>query len=353
MPDISKHLFIMIYIMGFLLGIIQLTLNQIYISKTRDVCYKKLQFYNWAFFGHIAINFIYFYGLYFYISWDVKDFILFLVNSCFVIYLFSAVQMMQSFGGYRITYSKILIAVAGSFYTIAYSLSYKVMASEVRDIPTNLALAISVLSEILLAGTILFYCAKLVINWAGNRNVGDYGLLIPVFSIGTVAYMLFNTYVDVCFYFFEDKTVIWGINIYNLSVLYYIILNLVAIPLVYKRKTFLNRLLGTSDSSSSSDNAVVEFQTSTILDSVEKYHLSAREIEVLNLIYRGKSNPDISSTLFISNNTVKHHVNSIFKKTGVKNRYELLSIIKKRISFLVGTIFKLDQEMALWCHLLF
>jgi DNA-binding CsgD family transcriptional regulator len=235
--------------------------------------------------------------------------------------------MMQSFGGFRIPYSKILIVAAGSFYTIAYSLSYKVMTNEVR-IPRDLALTIFVLSEILLAGTILFCCAKLIIDWARNRNASDYGLLIPVFSIGTVVYMLFNTYVDVCFYFFEDRTVIWGINIYNLTVLYYIILNLVSIPLVYKRESFLNMLLGKGDSSPLSDYTMVEFQTSTILDSAEKYHLSAREIEVLNLIYRGKSNPDISSILFISNNTVKHHVNSIFKKMGVKNRYELLSIIK-------------------------
>jgi DNA-binding CsgD family transcriptional regulator len=50
--------------------------------------------------------------------------------------------------------------------------------------------------------------------------------------------------------------------------------------------------------------------------------LSSREVEVLRLIAAGQSNRAIAETLFISPNTVLHHVSNIFTKTGVANRAE-------------------------------
>jgi DNA-binding CsgD family transcriptional regulator len=48
--------------------------------------------------------------------------------------------------------------------------------------------------------------------------------------------------------------------------------------------------------------------------------LTGREVEVLRLIAAGCSNRAIAETLFISPNTVLHHVSSIFAKIGVANR---------------------------------
>ena len=48
--------------------------------------------------------------------------------------------------------------------------------------------------------------------------------------------------------------------------------------------------------------------------------LTSREVEVLRLIAAGHSNRAIASALFISPNTVLHHVSSIFAKLGVANR---------------------------------
>lgn len=63
---------------------------------------------------------------------------------------------------------------------------------------------------------------------------------------------------------------------------------------------------------------------------IQKYELSSRETEVLNLIIEGASNGEISGKLFISENTVKFHVRNILKKTGCANRSELLAVLNQK-----------------------
>lgn len=48
--------------------------------------------------------------------------------------------------------------------------------------------------------------------------------------------------------------------------------------------------------------------------------LSIRETDVLTLVGRGKTNPEIADELVISRNTVQNHVKSIFRKIKVTNR---------------------------------
>jgi DNA-binding CsgD family transcriptional regulator len=51
--------------------------------------------------------------------------------------------------------------------------------------------------------------------------------------------------------------------------------------------------------------------------------LTEREAEVLRLVARGRSNPDIAEELVLSVNTVTRHVSNIFDKTTSANRVEL------------------------------
>jgi len=50
--------------------------------------------------------------------------------------------------------------------------------------------------------------------------------------------------------------------------------------------------------------------------------LTAREIDVVRLLARGRSNRDIASELRITENTTANHVRSILMKTGAANRTE-------------------------------
>ena len=58
--------------------------------------------------------------------------------------------------------------------------------------------------------------------------------------------------------------------------------------------------------------------------------LTTREIEVLQLMAEGKSNKEIGAALFISEGTVKTHVNSIHEKLSVSDRTEAVIVALKR-----------------------
>jgi len=58
-----------------------------------------------------------------------------------------------------------------------------------------------------------------------------------------------------------------------------------------------------------------------------KFALSAREIEVLQWVARGKSNQQIAEKLFLSPFTVKNHIQNILKRMGAKNRVEAASLL--------------------------
>jgi two-component system NarL family response regulator len=58
--------------------------------------------------------------------------------------------------------------------------------------------------------------------------------------------------------------------------------------------------------------------------------LTGRELNVLELLARGKSNKEIGTSLYISETTVKSHLRSIFRKLNVLSRSEAISVASRR-----------------------
>ena len=61
----------------------------------------------------------------------------------------------------------------------------------------------------------------------------------------------------------------------------------------------------------------------------DKYNISNREREVIQLILDGKSNKEIQCSLVVSIHTVKNHIYNIYKKLGVNSRYSLIHFMTR------------------------
>jgi DNA-binding CsgD family transcriptional regulator len=69
----------------------------------------------------------------------------------------------------------------------------------------------------------------------------------------------------------------------------------------------------------------IMIQSEVLEDVTTKYHLTAREKEILLLIVTGKTQVAIAKELFISLATVKTHTANIYSKLGINSRFELFA----------------------------
>ena len=60
----------------------------------------------------------------------------------------------------------------------------------------------------------------------------------------------------------------------------------------------------------------------------QRHGLNPRETEVLELMLAGHTNREMAGKLFISESTVKKHVNAVYHKLGVKNRMGLANLMR-------------------------
>lgn len=65
-------------------------------------------------------------------------------------------------------------------------------------------------------------------------------------------------------------------------------------------------------------------------ESLEEEGLTRRELEILQLMVTGSSNPDIAEKLFVSRSTIKFHVSNILMKLGAATRTEAVAIALQR-----------------------
>jgi DNA-binding NarL/FixJ family response regulator len=57
--------------------------------------------------------------------------------------------------------------------------------------------------------------------------------------------------------------------------------------------------------------------------------LTQREVEILSLIAQGLTNGEIAGRLFLSNHTIKTHINRIFSKTGSRDRVAAIAYAQR------------------------
>ncbi len=58
----------------------------------------------------------------------------------------------------------------------------------------------------------------------------------------------------------------------------------------------------------------------------QRYGLSGREVDIMELVARGAANREIAAELFIAEKTVKNHINRLFAKLGVTSRGQAVAL---------------------------
>ena len=78
---------------------------------------------------------------------------------------------------------------------------------------------------------------------------------------------------------------------------------------------------------------ISEFKKGNVVSDEESdFNLSSREKEVLNLLGEGNNYKEIAEELFISVDTVRHHIRNIYRKLHVHSRSEAVAkAIRKKL----------------------
>lgn len=92
------------------------------------------------------------------------------------------------------------------------------------------------------------------------------------------------------------------------------------------RQKIIEAIRGTMDGKSFVDPAVAGKLLNQVASnqtqpaSILKDKLTERELDVVRLLAKGMTNPDIAATLHLSDGTVRNHVSAILEKLGVSDR---------------------------------
>ncbi len=103
---------------------------------------------------------------------------------------------------------------------------------------------------------------------------------------------------------------------------------IVLLVMFYSELSNTRKELSTKTDSSVSLNEIMAFANGR----GENYQLTDRECEIINLLMSGRSVRSASEELFLSENTIKTHIRSIYKKLNVHNRQEMIDKLSEELA---------------------
>lgn len=152
--------------------------------------------------------------------------------------------------------------------------------------------------------------AAMLLFWQ-SAKVGSPGRRVALRGLSA-----FYILVHLCYFLFFTLRSLWPYTFY--SGFYFLCLNL--LPLLFLGK-FLRYYFG--------KKLFVPGAAADLEKTLQGYGVSRREQEIIRLVCTGKSNREIEILLFISLKTVKFHLYNIYRKLGVRNRVELVNLVRQ------------------------
>jgi DNA-binding CsgD family transcriptional regulator len=71
---------------------------------------------------------------------------------------------------------------------------------------------------------------------------------------------------------------------------------------------------------------------------IREFGITSRESQIIQEIYKGKTNQEIADKLFVTVQTIKDHTHRIYMKTNIKNRAQLTSFLRRYETIKIHTL---------------
>lgn len=313
MNSISNNIYNLIYIAVIILGGVTLTLTIILRAKERDRQHSAICIFAGAIFVYMLTDFL----TYYFLGEDAPGDVVFALITlsdilfCFLVTAWVNVIAVLIRAENEIGMKWIMVMSA------VYIISSEILSVELGRYDSYALLvengagktALQIINElyvllIIIAGIRCLYILVRKYEKGSTRNAS---MIMVVVLIG---YMLWVAYWDYSTWYKTEENLL---DIYAVDplILMYALLNGFFIYYFYKKDP-----LHITESQVAPEDAVEVIAA--------RYDLTEREKEVLDHINRGKSNKQIAAELSILENTVKRHVNSIFRKTETQSRHEIV-----------------------------
>lgn len=332
MYDISRN-FILIYIISFFSGVSCITMLFLICKKEKNKLCFSLKNFSIAFFFLLLVNFVDYYRVYFFSKWEMNVLLMCLSNLSLVVFTYLWIKLVkQVYGDLRmgkwftttITFS-ILYLVTGCivylFYMNKEYIIYNMTGKLLAMIPSSIF-------YITLIGINLYYIF-VAIKCKSKGYEKNYFIAISIMVILCNCWLYFS---DCALIFYPLGSSIYKIYPFTPLIFFYFVINIWTITYLYKEYLLSELQIDPLDSANNANITTNNTNTNgmySIDEITEKFHLTNREKELTQLVSLGLSNVEISSLLNISTGTVKRHNQNIFRKLNIKNRFELICLVKK------------------------
>lgn len=312
---ITNDVYNFIYIAVIVLGGITLPLTLILQLKERDKYHRALTLFVGAIFIYMITDFVTYYFIGETVSANVKFAMITISDIFFCALTLAWMYLIQVLvGAEHIIKLRYLVIL-----TVAYAVLSQILSISLgRYSSYSMYLVVeegagSVLLQWLNVAyviVVIFICLWSALYVGRNTESLKAQWLKLLMILSLMIYMFYIAVWDYVTWFRPEEKLI---NVYALDpmLILYALLSTAVIFYFYKKDPL--KLSGSQVATEDAINAVVR-----------RYALTERERDVLKLINMGKSNLQIAGELSISENTVKRHINNIFKKTETQSRHEVI-----------------------------
>ena len=279
--------------------------------------------FNVAFLMYILVGFADFYRTFFFLKWEMNVLLMAMYNVGLIIFAYYWLRFSQEFIGVFAKRRLQIIVIVGGISLAAWATVYLFFMDKEYNLYSTTGKLLGILPDTVFYVTLAAYGLIDIISASKSRDLNtqnrNYFIIVNLMILFNLCWGYLDDLVLVFYPFGEMLAALYP---FNPNTLIYFVFNIWTVLFLYKNNFFI--------AASDYDNAVPDIGAGiyTIDEIAGRFNLTKREKEMIQLVYKGYSNPEISTRLNITTGTVKRHIQNIYKKMEIKNRYELIYLIK-------------------------